>query len=50
MDPAQAEAFLDNIGIAEQNLQSVLKNANKSGYVNQLKGDFWSVNLMEWGI
>ena len=34
MDPAQAQAFLDNVGIAENNLQSLMSLANAPDYVN----------------
>ena len=37
MDPNQAQAFLDNIGLAEINLQSLFNLANMPGYVNSLR-------------
>ena len=34
MDPMQAQAFLDNVGIAENNPQSLIRLANTPNYVN----------------
>ena len=38
MDPAQTEAFLNNVGIAEYNPNTLLKLANTPNYVNTLRG------------
>ena len=40
MDPMQAQAFLDNVGMAENNVQTLLRCANTPNYVNQLRGNF----------
>ena len=37
MDPAQAQAFLDTVGLAEINVQSLFRLANAPNYVNQLR-------------
>jgi len=40
MDAGQAQAFLDNVGIAENNIQTLFALANAPNYVNQLRGQF----------
>lgn len=40
MDAGQAQAFLDNVGIAENNIQTLFTLANAPNYVNQLRGQF----------
>ena len=37
MDPAQAQAFLDAVGMAELKLPTLLRLANTPNYVNQLR-------------
>ena len=37
MDPAQALAFLDAVGVSEQELSNFLRVANWPNYVNQLR-------------
>lgn len=40
MDPAQAQAFLDNVGLAEYNLNTLTSLANVPNYRNYLRYKF----------
>ena len=37
LNPDQVKAFLDNVGVAEENVMHLLQQVNNPGYVNTMK-------------